>query len=58
MARNRDNDNLKKQEAVERNEAWASLTPLQQMAALDRRLGTGVGAAKQRKKIQRLIDAK
>ena len=31
--------NDKQKEAIERNEAWAQLTPEQQIADLDRRLG-------------------
>lgn len=38
----------KRREAKERNERWASLTPAQQLAELDKR---GLTAAKQRKKI-------
>ena len=40
----------------ERNEAWAQLTPEQQIADLDRRLGKGIGAKKQRARIQYKID--
>ena len=46
----------KQKEAIERNEAWAQLTPEQQIADLDRRLGKGVGAKKQRARIQYKID--
>ena len=46
----------KQKEAIERNEAWAQLTPKQQLADLDRRLGKGIGAKKQRAKIQYKID--
>ena len=46
----------KKQEAFDRNKAWAQLTPEQQLEDLDRRLGKGVGAKKQRAKIQFKID--
>ena len=46
----------KQREAIERNEAWAQLTPEQQIADLDRRLGKGVGAKKQRARIQYKID--
>ena len=37
--------------ATIRNEAWAKLTYEQQLADLDRRLGKGIGAKKQRAKI-------
>ena len=46
---------IKETEAIVRNEAWAQLTPEQQIADLDRRLGKGVGAKKQRAKINSKI---
>jgi hypothetical protein len=48
--------NDKQKEAIERNEVWAQLTPEQQLADLDRRLGKGIGAKKQRARIQYKID--
>ena len=48
--------NTKQQEAIERNEYWAQLTPEQQLKNLDSRLGKGVGAKKQRARIQYKID--
>ena len=36
----------------ERNERWTQLTPEQQLAELDRRLGKDIGAKKQRARIQ------
>ena len=47
---------IKETEAIVRNEAWAKLTPEQQLASLDERLGKGIGAKKQRTKIQYKID--
>ena len=47
---------IKQTEAAVRNEAWAKLTYEQQLADLDRRLGKGIGAKKQRAKIQYKID--
>ena len=47
---------IKQTEAIVRNEAWAQLTPEQQIADLDRRLGKGVGAKKQRARIQYKIN--
>ena len=47
---------IKETEAIVRNEAWAQLTPEQQIADLDRRLGKGVGAKKQRARIQYKIN--
>ena len=46
----------KQREAIVRNEAWAKLTPEQQLASLDERLGKGIGAKKQRARIQYKID--
>ena len=47
---------IKETEAIVRNEAWAKLTYEQQLADLDRRLGKGVGAKKQRARIQYKIN--
>ena len=47
---------IKETEAIVRNEAWAKLTPEQQLESLDNRLGKGIGAKKQRAKIQYKID--
>ena len=47
---------IKETEAKVRNEAWAQLTPEQQIADLDRRLGKDIGAKKQRARIQYKID--
>ena len=47
---------IKETEAIIRNEAWAKLTPEQQLASLDERLGKGIGAKKQRARIQYKID--
>ena len=48
--------NDKQKEAIEGNETWAKLTYEQQLADLDRRLGKGIGAKKQRARIQYKID--
>ena len=48
--------NTKQQEEIERNEYWAQLTPEQQITDLDRRLGKGIGAKKQRARIQYKIN--
>ena len=48
--------NDKQKETIERNETWAKLTHEQQLADLDRRLGKGIGAKKQRARIQYKID--
>ena len=45
----------KRIEAAERNAKWANLSPRQQMDALDKRLGKGVGANKQRARIRARI---
>lgn len=47
----------KASEAVDRNAAWAELSPLKQLADLDRRLGKGVGARKQRARLARVAKA-
>ena len=47
---------IKETEAIVRNEAWAKLTYEQQLADLDKRLGKGIGAKKQRARIQYKID--
>ena len=46
----------KQTEAIVRNDAWAKLTYEQQLADLDRRLGKGIGAKKQRARIQYKIN--
>ena len=46
----------KQTEAIVRNEAWVKLTYEQQLADLDKRLGKGIGAKKQRARIQYKID--
>ena len=50
------NKEFKNKEAIESNNYWTSLTPQQQLESLDTRLGKGVGAKKQRAKIQAKID--
>jgi hypothetical protein len=45
----------RKAKAVARTEFWQRLSPQQQLAALDRRLGEGVGAVKQRARLAALI---
>lgn len=40
---------------AERLEWWRSLTPAKQLAELDRRLGKGVGAQRQRARLQALL---
>ena len=47
---------IKQTEATVRNEAWVKLTYEQQLADLDKRLGKGIGAKKQRARIQYKID--
>ena len=47
---------IKQTEAIVRNEAWVKLTYEEQLADLDRRLGKGIGAKKQRARIQYKID--
>ena len=47
---------IKQTEAAVRNEAWAKLTYEQQLEDLDKRLGKGIGAKKQRTRIQYKIN--
>jgi hypothetical protein len=47
----------KRAEAVERNEAWSGLSASKQLAELDRRLGRGVGARRQRARLARAVRA-
>jgi hypothetical protein len=47
------NPDSRKTEADERQKAWAGLTPIQQLKELDRRLGEGKGAARQRARIMK-----
>jgi len=42
-------------DAEVRQEEWAKLTPQQQLAELDSRLGKGIGAKKQRAKLAKAI---
>ena len=42
-------------ECEERTENWQDLSAKEQLAALDRRLGKGVGATKQRAKLQAIV---
>lgn len=51
-----DNNKIKQDEAKERQEAWASLSPVQQLKELDRRLGEGKGAELQRERILSRIE--
>jgi hypothetical protein len=39
-------------EGEERNAAWRELTPQEQLASLDTRLGKGIGAKRQRAKLE------
>lgn len=48
--------NLKTDEGVERNAAWRSLSPAEQLADLNRRLGKGVGAKRQRLKLSAILN--
>jgi hypothetical protein len=51
-----DKTSIKQTEAAERLVAWRGLNPEQQLAALDARLGVGVGAARQRAHLKGLIE--
>ena len=47
---------IRQSEASERQKVWSNMTLQQQLNDLDSRLGKGIGAIKQRKKIQYAID--
>ena len=46
-----DHTEVKKKEAIERQSYYDTLTPVQKIEALDRKLGKGVGAVKQRARL-------
>ena len=47
---------IRQTDASERQKVWSNMTLQQQLNDLDSRLGKGIGAIKQRKKIQYAID--
>lgn len=53
-----DNNEIKREEAKQRQEAWNKLYPKDKLEALDRRLGKGVGAKKQRDRIHAQMNQK
>lgn len=46
----------RQKEAQQRNDKWKQLSPQQQLAELDQRLGKDIGAARQREKLKKLIE--
>lgn len=44
----------RREEAVRQQERWAALSTAEKIASLDERLGKGIGAARQRKRIAEL----
>ena len=52
-----DTKDARRERAEKRNEDWCKLSPQKQLADLDARLGKGVGAAKQRAKLQAKIES-
>jgi hypothetical protein len=52
-----DTKDARRERAEKRNEDWSNLSPQRQLADLDARLGKGVGATKQRAKLQAKIDS-
>ena len=47
---------IRQSEALERQKVWSNMTLQQQLNDLDNRLGKGIGAIKQRKRIQYAIN--
>ena len=45
----------RREEALERQEAYAKLTPHQKLKKLDAKLGPGVGAVRERARLHQLI---
>ena len=54
----RDRQSVRRIDAEGRQELWDSLTPEQQLATLDRRLGKNLGAKKQRARITKALAKK
>lgn len=48
----RDAKEVRIEEGQERNKRWAALSTAQKIAELDRRLGSGLGARRQRRKLR------
>lgn len=47
---------FRQEEAKERQQYWEQLSPIQKLNALDLRLGVGIGAKKQRKRLAALLE--
>lgn len=52
-----DKRKFKQTEAKERQDTWSKLTVQEQLSALDARFGKGVGASRQRKRLQAVLDS-
>jgi hypothetical protein len=57
MKKRHDRKERRRLEVEERLEYWQGLTPAEQLVQLDRRLGEGVGAVKQRTRLNAAIEA-
>ena len=53
--RNKFSRDMRVAEAKVRNDKFAALSPSEQVAALDAKLGVGVGAAKQRMRLSKTV---
>ena len=52
---NKINQSSRQKNAIERQAKWNKLTPKEQLADLDKRLGKDIGAKKQRARLAKLI---
>lgn len=57
MKRRHDRKGVRREEGLVRQERWSKLTPAEQLSELDKRLGDGVGAVRQRTRLKGIIEA-
>lgn len=56
MKLRKDRKVIRKQAADERAEHWNALSPAKQLSELDRRLGVGIGATRQRARLSAALE--